>query len=91
MVHFCQKSVMFTSSLDEEDPKTTFVAKKVLFPNHWFYIRLAVKTELRPDFAFLFSDFAGWLDRGPDADINVKKNPKQNKLQFMLFSCLRAF
>lgn len=50
--------------------------KKFSLPK-WFYIRLTVKTELRPEFTFLFSDFAAWLDRGPHADMNIKSKPKK--------------
>lgn len=45
--------------------------KRSSLPNQRFYIRLAAKTELRPDFTFLFSDFAAWLDGDPHADTNI--------------------
>lgn len=90
MIHFARSLLTLLQAWMKKIQKQPSWVKKFSLPNQWFYIRLTVKTELRPEFTFLFSDFAAWLDRGPHADTNIK--PKQKgKLLFMLFSCLRAF
>lgn len=65
-------------------------AKRFSLPNQWFYIIPTVKTKVRPEFTFLFSDFAAWLDRGPYEATNIKAKPKKRKGTFYVIFLFKS-